>query len=282
MPEAKGETLSLNRLENLPEYAFALAAHHAAFADELKAMVASLPIKPGDHVLDLACGDGSYSGWLAEWVGPRGAVLAVDIDRNYLAMARANAPDDRILFAAAALERLPCAEGRFDLAWCAQSLFSLPDPVEALRRLAGLVRPGGSVAVLENDSLHQVLLPWPIEVELTVRSAELMGFVDEADRPRKYYVARQLMEHFRAAGLENCQKRTWVSDRQAPLDPATRAFLAHYLKNLRDRAAPHLEPSDLARIGPLLDPSSPQYLLDGPDFAVSLVDQVVWGRTANG
>ncbi|MEO6810854.1 MAG: class I SAM-dependent methyltransferase [Isosphaeraceae bacterium] len=272
--------MTLNRVKKLPEYAFALAAHHEAFADELKAIVASLPIDPGSFVLDLACGDGSYAGWLAERAGPNGAVLAVDIDRDYLATARTNTPGDRILFAAASLEQLPCADGRFDLAWCAQSLFSLPDPVEALRRLAALVRPGGRVAVMENDSLHQVLLPWPIEVELTVRSAELMGFVDEADRPRKYYVARQLIEHFRAAGLENCQKRTWVSDRQAPLDPATRAFLAHYLKNLRDRAAPHLEPSDLARIEPLFDPSSPQYLLDGLDLSITLVDQVVWGQTA--
>ena len=71
-------------------------------------------------------------------------------------------------FARADLRHLPIPDDSFDLVWCAQSLYSLPDPVDALRRMARAARPGGIVAVFENDEFHHVLLPWPVEVELAL------------------------------------------------------------------------------------------------------------------
>ena len=56
----------------------------AAFAAELQAMVACLPIREGDRVVELACGDGAYSPWLADRVGPSGLVVAVDVSPEYL------------------------------------------------------------------------------------------------------------------------------------------------------------------------------------------------------
>ncbi|HWE37350.1 MAG TPA: methyltransferase domain-containing protein [Isosphaeraceae bacterium] len=266
----------------VPEYATTLAAYHAAFAAELRAMVESLPIAEGDHVLDMACGDGTYVGWLAGRVGPDGLVVGVDAAPSYLDLAReAPRPDDvldRLGFVAATLERLPFEGGTFDLAWCAQSLFSLPEPVGAVQALARVVRPGGVVAVLEDDTLHQVLLPWPVELELAVRQAELLGFAEESKRPRKFYVGRRLRGVFEAAGLVDCRRRTWAADRQAPLGPAERAYFASYLTDLRDRAAPHLEPATLEALDRLLDPDGDDPLLDRPDLMVTTISHVMLGR----
>ncbi|MBX6315754.1 MAG: class I SAM-dependent methyltransferase, partial [Isosphaeraceae bacterium] len=227
--------------EALPDYEPVLAAYHAAFAPELRRMIGALPLKRGDRVLDVACGDGAYTPWLAERVQPDGLVVALDISPAYLAVARRKpAPSKRAGYIAAALERLPFAEGTFDFAWCAQSLFSLPEPVAALQQMARVVRPGGFVAVLEDDALHQLLLPWPIEIELAVRAAELAAFAAESPRPRKYYVGRHLRQVFETAGLVACRRRTWASDRQAPLEDAEKAFLHAYLHDLRDRVADHL------------------------------------------
>ena len=46
-----------------------------------------LDIHPGDHVLHLGCGAGYYSAILAELVGPRGRVVAVEIDEALAARA---------------------------------------------------------------------------------------------------------------------------------------------------------------------------------------------------
>lgn len=264
-------------VESLPEYEPMLADYHHAYAEELREMVASLPVKEGDRVLDVACGNGAYSRWLAERVGSSGRVVAVDILPAYLDAARVGTSGERVRFAVADIDRLPFADDTFDLVWCAQSLYSLPSPVETLRRMRQVARPEGTVAVLENDTLHHILLPWPIEVELAVRRAELAGFIEETERPRKFYVGRLLGEVFRAAGIEPCRKRTWASNRQAPLGPRERGFLEKYLHDLRARARPHLEPKLRAKFDRLVDPASEDYLLDDPDLSVTCIDHVVLG-----
>ena len=164
----------MSSADELPDYAPMLSAYHDAHATELREMVASLPIHEGSRVLEIACGDGVYSRWIAERVGGTGEVVGVDILPAYLEVARRGAMREasrhRIRFVAADIARLPFPDDTFDLVWCAQSLYSLPDPVDALRRMTRVVRAGGEVAVLENDSFHHVLLPWPVEVELAIRA----------------------------------------------------------------------------------------------------------------
>ncbi len=120
----------------LPDYASQMAAYHSAFASELRAMIESLPVADTAKVLDVACGDGTYSRWLSLRFGPRGGIWGVDVSPAYLKEASRNTDHgpspDRILYTVADLNRLPFPAGSFDLAWCAQSLFSLPEPVEAL------------------------------------------------------------------------------------------------------------------------------------------------------
>ncbi len=266
----------------LPAYEPLLDAYHRAFAAELAAMVGSLPVAPGGSVLELACGDGAYTPWLADRVGPSGTVVGLDVSDAYLRVAQRGArrgrAASRARFVAASVDRLPFADGAFDLAWCAQSFFSLPDPLHAVRQMARVVRPGGLVAVLEDDKLHQVLLPWPVDVELAVRAAEWRALRDESKRPVKFYVGRHLVAVFREAGLVDVRARTSASNRVAPLDAPTRSFLASYLAGLRERVVPGLEPAVRAEFEGLVDPGSPDALLDRPDLALTVIDHVVHGR----
>lgn len=261
----------------LPDYAIMLSAYHRAYEGELRHIIDTLSISAGDRVLDVACGDGAYARWLAERVGTSGLVVAIDLLPAYVDVAARAAGRSRLAFAVADVARLPFEEGTFDLAWCAQSLYSLPDPVAALRRIVRVVRPGGVVAVLENDSLHHMLLPWPIEVELAVREAELRSFVEQSEKPRKFYVGRELRGTFRAAGIVDVHVRSSASDRQAPLTPDGRTFVEEYLRDLRERTAPRLEPRVRAQFERLVDPESDAYLLDDPDLTVTCLDHLVWG-----
>lgn len=269
----------MSQLDGIPEYAAALAAYHAAFAPELRGMIDSLPIGQGGRVLDLACGDGSYASLLAGRVGSSGLICAVDLAPDYLKLAadrsRSGPAPDRVGFAVADLDHLPFEPASFDLAWCAQSFYSLPDPVGALKTLAGLVRPGGVVAVLESDTVHQVLLPWPIEVELTVRTAEFAAFAAETRRPQKYYVGRRLRLVFEEAGLRDVRRTCWSMVRSAPLDDCTRAYLVAYLQELERRIAPHLAPEAARAVRPYFDPDSEEYLPDRRDLDFTVLEHFV-------
>lgn len=262
----------------LPPYAGMMADYHKAFTAELRQVVAALDINPGERVVDLACGDGSYTSWLAETVGPAGEVLAVDVSPAFLGLARrhveASSLPDRVQFIRLDVERPALVDAAADLVWCAQSLYSLPDPVESVRRMAGLARDDGRIAVFESDELHHVMLPWPVDIELALRKAELDAFDCQSDRPEKYYVARDLPRVFREAGLPRCDIRSFAFSRRAPFDAPTRGFLAAYLVNLRERAAPHLSAGMRRRVDELADPQSSGCMLDDPDAIVVCVDHL--------
>jgi ubiquinone/menaquinone biosynthesis C-methylase UbiE len=258
------------------------AAYHRAFAVELQSMVAALPIQSGQTVLDMACGDGVYGPWLAQLVGPAGRVVSVDVRPEYLELARQHAASSSlsgiIEFRAASIDALPFEDDLFDLCWCAQSLYSLPDPVEALEHMRRVTKPGGVVAVLEGDTLHRVILPWPVDVEISIHAATLEDLLQKSRKPGKYYIGRRLRQVFRQAALEAIESRTFATDRAAPLGPDDRAYFTEYLKALAQRVAAHLEPSIRDEFDRLMSPQSPQFLLDDPDLAATCIDQVVWGR----
>ena len=168
---------------------------------------------------------------------------------------------DPFRFVRGDFRRLPLGNDLFDFAWCAQSLYSLPDPLEALREMRRKAKPGGFVAVIENDEFHDALLPWPIEIERSLCLAELVSHIERSRKPRKFYVGRHLLEPFHAVGLSNCWQRTWTFDRQAPLEANERAFFVHHIRELRELTRPHLSPEILDDFERLACPESNSYLL---------------------
>ena len=265
--------------ESVPGYEPMLAAYHRAFAAELREIVHSLPIAKGQTVLDMACGDGAYSHWLAECVGADGRVVAVDNNAGCLEIARrASCSFYNIEFLRAPIDSLPFEDETFDLCWCAQSLYSLPDPVEALRRLFRVTKPGGIVAVLESDTLHHVILPWPVELELSVRAAELRDLAEKTETPRKFYVGRQLRSVFRKAGFEDITMQTLAYDRAAPLGPHEHTYFSEYLKDLLKRYAKHLDGPIRRGFELTADGQSNEFLLNDPDLTATCIDQLASGR----
>lgn len=234
------------------------------------------------RVLDLACGDGFYTRRIAGRLGPEGSVTGVDLNLAYLAQADEEASRQggraRIDLVAASFDRLPFPEGTFDFVWCAQSLYSLPDPVVAIAHMARMLRPGGRVAVLENDTLHQVFLPWPVDLELPLRTAELRSFREGSRNSSKYYVGRRLPALLAAAGLEPMRMTTHAFDRQAPLGAAERDLLQCYLDEVAERVAPHLEGALRQTLRQLVEPGSPRHLLEQPHLTMTWLNVLAIGR----
>lgn len=269
--------------DELPAYAGMLHAYHRSRSTELRAIIATLPLSTGARVLDVASGDGCYSLWLAERAAQ---VVGVDLSPACLAAARehiAGSPlADRIRFDLADATALPFDDGSFDLAWCAQSFYSLPDPAAALREMVRVTRPGGHVAVLENDTLHQILLPWPAGLELATRQAQLRSL--EAEHPGqdldKFYIGRNLCGLFRQCAVAAYDVRIFPVERDAPLSDDEELFLQMYLADLRERAWPYLDDGARATFDRLFSPEAETYLVRQPDFHLTHLESLAVGRVS--
>jgi ubiquinone/menaquinone biosynthesis C-methylase UbiE len=104
-------------------------------------------IKPGERVVEAACGSGLVTRAIAEAVGPQGKVLATDLSQNMVdltAQSCATAGYGWVTTARMSADDLG-EDGGFDAAVCALGLMYVPDPGKAALSMMQAVRPGGRV-----------------------------------------------------------------------------------------------------------------------------------------
>lgn len=109
------------------------------------AAVAAPPL--GGAALDVACGTGMLTLELRDRVGPEGRVVGLDFSEPMLARARAAHPSIEWVRGDAA--GLPFADASFDAATIAFGLRNLASPEKGLSEMRRVVRPGGSLVILE-------------------------------------------------------------------------------------------------------------------------------------
>jgi tocopherol O-methyltransferase len=112
-------------------------------------LAARAGIRPGSHVLDIGCGVGGSSRWLAEHLGC--SVLGITISAVQAAMAtdltRRRVLTDRVRFSvmdARDLEQLPAV---FNAVWIVECSEHLPDKGRLLRDCARVLKPNGRLAL---------------------------------------------------------------------------------------------------------------------------------------
>ena len=178
-----------------------------------KLLVSRLP-NDGGEVLDVATGTGLVAKALVE----RGfRVTGVDQSPEMLALARQRF-GDRVELVEASADELPFADRSFDHLTFTYLLRYVDDPAATLRELARVVRPGGTVAMLEFGLPRGVWRPpWDlwVGVGLPLAGRLLSPGWHEVGRflgpsIRRFHAALpepQLVALWRAAGIEDVRVR---------------------------------------------------------------------------
>jgi SAM-dependent methyltransferase len=107
----------------------------------------------GSRVLECGCGTGAQTVFLAAG-SPDAQILSVDVSPASLDRARArvqSAGFRNVTFSVAGIFDLPFEDAGFDHVFVCFVLEHLADPIRALRCLARVLRPGGSITVIEGD-----------------------------------------------------------------------------------------------------------------------------------
>jgi ubiquinone/menaquinone biosynthesis C-methylase UbiE len=127
----------------------AKGVHGPSMAEEHRLAVQLLALRAGQVVLDVACGTGAFTHQFARLVGADG--LAVGLDGSHPMLARAvaqTATREPVAFLRADAVHPPLAPDSLDAVCCFAALHLFDDPEQAVSSFAGLLRPGGRLAVL--------------------------------------------------------------------------------------------------------------------------------------
>lgn len=180
-------------------------------------LVSRLDVGPEHTVLDVATGTGAVAIELVRRTGCR--VVGLDQSREMLETGRRRVADagldNRIELVEGTAERLPLADTSFDGLTFTYLLRYVDDPAATMRELARVVRPGGTMAMLEFGVPRGPARPaW----ELYVRAGlPLLGAVVSpgwrrvgsflGESIRSFHRRYDVLGLWRAAGIESVESR---------------------------------------------------------------------------
>ncbi len=119
----------------------------------LDALAPQLGLRPGLDLLEVGCGTGLVTAWLADQVAP-GSVTSLDFSPAMIAQAEARGVSATFVCADVCDGGL--AGGPFDYIWCMSVFPHFRDQARALRNLATVLAPGGTLLVLHLASWRRI------------------------------------------------------------------------------------------------------------------------------
>ncbi len=164
-------------------------------------------LRPTDHLLDVGAGPGTITADFAELVD---RVTATEVGPEELAISQATIAErglENVDFSVADLHSLPFEDETFDVVHAHQVLQHVADPVEALKEMARVAKPGGIIAVRDSD--YAGFCWWPelpeLDVWLEVYRSAARANGGEPD------AGRRLLSWAHSAGLKDVEasSSTW-------------------------------------------------------------------------
>ena len=126
----------------------------------------------GDAILDLGCGTGELSAYLAGLVGPEGKVIGIDPDKERIQLARQSHSEMKNLsFVEGSASNFPqIVTQSFDIIFSNYALHWIPDKQQAFKNMFESLNVGGKIALHYSSYIP----PWDVRAfeELNPENAE--------------------------------------------------------------------------------------------------------------
>ncbi|MGH3623062.1 MAG: class I SAM-dependent methyltransferase [Sciscionella sp.] len=170
-----------------------------------------------------------------------------------------------------------------DLVWSGQVVHHIGDQQGALHQLAGLLGPGGVLAIVEGG-LPPRWLPRDLGFGRPGLQARLDGAMEDrfsrmrAELPGSVAVVEDWPEMLRAAGLTEVRSKTFLVDHPAPLTDGPRQSVRRLLERHRAMLSELLDAEDVATLDRLLDPTDPATIDRRTDLFLLTAKTVHFGR----
>jgi len=281
------KNITANQELDMDAYARMLSLADFLREPAIRSAIKALKLPSGSRGLDVGCGIGHHTLWLAEAVAPAGHVTGLDLSPELLAHARELANksslSEQVSFQEGDVNKLPFDDDTFDWVWSADTIWIGPrekgcpaeDPLPLVKELARVVKPGGSVAILFWSS--QKLLPgYPLlEARLNTTSPAIAPFTNGM-KPEFHFLCT--LGWLRDACLEDLAAYTFVADVHAPLSEDIRSALTATFQMFWGEAQSEVTQEDWAEFERICQPESPDFILNLPDYYAFLTYSLFRGK----
>lgn len=137
-----------------------LCQHGFADMAQIDALIAATGLAPGDHALDLGCGNGMIAEYISDCTGAHLSGIDYISEAIHQANERSAAKADRLSFAVGDINALALPTGAFDAIISIDSLYFSSNYTATIGQLVSALRPGGRLAILFSHGRE----PWvPLE-----------------------------------------------------------------------------------------------------------------------
>ena len=118
-------------------------------------------LKPGMRLIDCGCGMGALTTSLAERLAP-GEVIGIDREESQVQAARAWAAErgvSNVRFEVGSIYEIPYPDASFDAAFAYTVLEHTREPLQAIREMRRVLKPGGVIGLCDPDYEGQLFAP---------------------------------------------------------------------------------------------------------------------------
>ena len=260
-----------------------LLDHHRAKELQRLQMVEDLRFRPGDVVLDSACGPGFWARMFAERVLPTGRVVGLDFSEDLVRYAEESVRDDPVgsvvTLALGDFNHLPFPEKIFDAVFLGNCFCYVDDIRYVLEAHKRVTKPGGRVISKEFDGGAVIFHPIDPQLNLEVVKAVATALQEDPTAPDfDNFVGRKMNGMFLEAGFTEVTTQSYAIQKVPPLRPEDKRYITANAHWYGEIAGKYLSDEDRLQWDAAFDPESSDYVLDRADFYFVMIETVTVGQ----
>ncbi len=265
----------------------------------IRSAINHLSLPTGSIGLDAGCGPGGIMPLLDSMTGGVGCVIGIDnsaelLEYAYQQISNSQSTDRIALVCADLGQPIPLPADYLDWVWTADVLTSENgkrgfSPVEAVKDMVRVVKPGGQVAIFLGNRLGAIFMPGYSHIENCLTTAVNLIYRKE-DHFHPAFHNENVLEWMRCAGLTQISFSGYITQYQSPLHPDIMRYIQKYIFEDEYASSPQLK-QFAHGVGlteeewqvwlDISNPQSQNYILNHPSYYCVRFGTLAVGRVVN-
>ncbi|HVH15444.1 MAG TPA: methyltransferase domain-containing protein [Candidatus Angelobacter sp.] len=170
--------------------------------------ISFLDVRPGQKIVDVGCGTGDFTRYLARLSNQKAKILGIDSNEKSIRAAANDTKKARlsqsVSYKLGDVYKIPLNDGYADLTCCRTLLMHLTEPFKAVKEMVRVTKTGGSVVALEGGKMGVFYDPDDEEYsKLAERAYEAwVGGIRKLEG-KEFKIGEKLPGIFQKAGLSD-------------------------------------------------------------------------------